>query len=214
VWGYNTIPGHDVGVVIIIITILVRLVLSPLMHRQLKSQHAMTGLQPKLDEVREKHKENREEQAKAIMALYKEHGVNPLGSCLPLLVQLPILFGLYQVFVKALRGNLDGLYAFVSNPGSINPNFLGFVNLAERNIPLAILAGALQYVQSRMLIKKGGSSSDPTAQAMQLQTLYVLPALSVFIAWSLPAGLPLYWVVTTLFAIAQQYYIMKKSQAN
>ncbi len=213
VWGYNSIPGHDVGIVIIILTVLVRLVLAPTMHKQIKSQHAMTSLQPKLDEVKAKHKDDKEAQAKAVMALYKEHNVNPFSSCLPLLIQLPILIALYQVFRTALNGNLSGLYHTVFNPGTINPYFLGFINLAKPNIVLAVLAGGLQFWQARMMQAKNTSTStDATAKAIQMQTTYLLPLVSIFIAWRLPAGLPLYWVVTTLFAIAQQYYIMKKSE--
>ncbi len=213
VWGYNSIPGHDIGIVIIILTVLVRLLLAPTMHKQIKSQHAMSSLQPKLDEVKAKHKDDKEAQAKAVMALYKEHNVNPFSSCLPLLIQLPILIALYQVFNKALNGHLDGLYHTVFNPGTINPYFLGFINLATPNIILAVVAGALQFWQARMMqVRNTTKTTDATAKAIQMQTTYLLPLVSIFIAWRLPAGLPLYWVVTTLFAIGQQYYIMRKSE--
>jgi YidC/Oxa1 family membrane protein insertase len=148
-------------------------------------------------------------------ALYKEHKVNPLGSCLPLLIQLPILIALYQVFNTALNGNLNGLYHIVSNPGSINPYFLGFINLAKPNVALAVLAGVLQYWQSRLMQSQNKvKPTDATAKAIQWQTTYFLPLFSVFIAWSLPSGLPLYWVVTTLFAVAQQYYIMRQPDTH
>lgn len=214
VFFYNVIPGHDIGVVIVLLTILIRILLSPLQHRQLKSQQAMTSLQPKLDALREKHKNDKEGQAKAMMDLYKEHKVNPLSSCLPLLVQLPLLIALYQVFSKALHGNLAGLYPFIQNPGSISPLFLHFIDLSKASIPFAILAGALQFWQSKLMVAKTTANSDPTAKAMSIQTLYVLPLISVFIAWRLPAGLPLYWIITTLFAIGQQYYIMRKHPAE
>lgn len=214
VWGYNSLPGHDIGIVIVVITLLVRVVLAPTMHKQLKSQLAMTKLQPKLDEVKARHKDNKEAQAKAVMELYKEHNVNPFSSCLPLLIQLPILIALYQVFDKALNGNLEGLYRAVYNPGEINPYFLGLVNLAEPNIILAILAGLLQFWQSRMLQVRQSKTADATAKAIQLQTTYLLPLVSMYIAWRLPAGLPLYWVVTTLFAVVQQYYMMRKSSTE
>lgn len=213
VWGYNSLPGHDVGIVIIILTVLVRLLLAPTMHKQIKSQHAMAKLQPQLDEVKAKHKDDKEGQAKAVMQLYKDNKVNPFSSCLPLLIQLPILIALYQVFDKALNGHLDGLYHTVFNPGSINPYFLGLVNLAKPNIVLAILAGALQFWQARMMMGRNTTKpADATAKAIQMQTTYLLPLVSIFIAWRLPAGLPLYWIVTTLFAIGQQYYIMRKSE--
>lgn len=215
VWGYNSLPGHDIGVVIIVITVLVRLLLAPTMHKQIKSQHAMTRLQPKLDELKEKHKDNKEAHAKAMMDLYKEHKVNPFSSCLPLLIQLPILIALYQVFQTALNGNLTGLYHSVYNPGSINPYFLGLINLAKPSYVFAVLAGVLQFWQARMMLgTQTKKPTDATARAIQMQTTYLLPIFSTVIAATLPAGLPLYWIVTTLFAIGQQYYTIKRIPAE
>ncbi len=210
---YNILPGHDIGVVIILLTILIRLILAPSFHKSLKSQKAMNDLQPKLNELREKYKDDKEGQARAMMDLYREYKINPLSSCLPLLIQLPILIALYQVFNKALAGNLNGLYNFVHNPGSIDPYFLNLINLAKPSIVLGVLAGLAQFWQSKMMMPKASQQQDATAKAMSLQTTYVLPVVSIIVAIRLPAGLPLYWIVTTLFAIAQQYYIMRKQSA-
>ncbi len=216
---YNVFPIHDIGIVIIIVTLLIRIVLAPFMHKSLKSQKTLSGLQPKMNELREKHKDNKEEQAKAMMDLYKEHKVNPFSSCLPVLIQLPILIALYQVFSKALHGNLNGLYAFVHNPGALDPKFLNLIDLSHPNIVFALLAGAAQFWQSRIITKwsapatSNGSAQDMTTKAMNIQMTYVLPIVSVVIAWSLPAGLPLYWIVTTLFAVGQQYYVQRNHAA-
>jgi len=210
VFFYNIIPGHDIGVVIVLLTVLIRLILAPSFHKSLKSQKAMSDLQPKLNELREKHKNDKEGQAKAMMDLYKENKINPLGSCLPLLLQLPILIALYQVFSKALNNHLSGLYSFIAQPGLIDPKFLGLVDLSKPSLAFGIVAGLAQFWQSKMMMPKVGTQQDATAKAMQLQTTYVLPIISVVIAIKLPAGLPLYWIVTTLFAVAQQYYIIKK----
>jgi YidC/Oxa1 family membrane protein insertase len=169
----------------------------------------MNDLQPKLNEVREKYKNDKEGQAKAMMELYREHNINPLSSCLPLLLQLPILIALYQVFAKALKGDLSGLYTFIHHPALLNPKFIHLIDLSKPNVVLAVLAGLLQFWQSKMMTSNM-SKGDATAKAMSLQTTYILPILSAIIALRLPAGLPLYWVVTTLFAIAQQYYIMRQ----
>ena len=170
----------------------------------------MNDLQSKLNEMREKHKDNKEAQAKAMMELYKEHKINPLSSCLPLLIQLPILIALYFVFTQALGNQLGSLWSFVRNPGNINPYFLG-IDLAKPSWILGVIAGAAQFWQSKMMLPKT-PGADATAKAMQLQTTYVLPVVSAVIAIKLPAGLPLYWIVTTLFAVGQQYYIMRKQQ--
>jgi YidC/Oxa1 family membrane protein insertase len=206
---YNIIP--DVGVVIILLTLVVRLILAPSFHKSLKSQKSMTALQPKMNEVREKHKNDKEAQAKAMMALYAEHKVSPFSSCLPLIVQLPILIALYKVFIVGLNGSdlSKYLYHFVHNPGAINPSFLGLANLAHPNVVFGVIAGLAQFVQSKMMLPKDSKGIDQTTRAISMQTVYVLPILTILFSLRLPAGLPLYWIVTTLFAIGQQYYIMK-----
>lgn len=210
VYLYNILPGQDIGLAIILVTLVIRFILAPFTHKSLKSQKAMNALQPKLNELREKHKNDREGQAKAMMDLYKEHKINPLSSCLPLLVQLPILIALYQVLDRALKGNLSGLYSFVVNPGTVDPFLLNLIDLSKPNFIFAILAGVAQFWQSRMMLPQ--NSTDPTAKMMNIQMLYVLPIISIVIAWRLPAGLPLYWIITTLFAVAQQYYVLRKSK--
>jgi len=212
VFFYNVIPGHDIGVVIILLTILIRLALAPSFHKSLKSQQAMNELQPKLNEIREKYKDDKEGQARAMMQLYKDHKINPMSSCLPLIIQLPILIALYQVFAKALKSSLEGLYSFIQNPGTINPYFLRLVDLSKPSVILGVVAGAVQFWQSKMMLPKV-PGQDATAKIMAMQTTYILPVISAIIAIKLPAGLPLYWIVTTLFAVAQQYYIKRKKPA-
>lgn len=208
VFFYNFIP--DIGVVIILITVLVRLLLLPSFHKGLKHQKELQLLQPKMNEVKEKYKDDKERQAKALMELYSVHKVNPLNSCLPILVQLPILIALYQVFIKALNGQtLQGLYPFVANPGTLNTVFLGFLDLANKNVYLAAIAAILQFFQSRMMLPKN-QAQDATTKMMAVQTVYVLPVLTFVFGIQFPAGLMLYWITSTLFGIAQQYYFLRK----
>ena len=221
VFFYHYIP--DIGVVIIILTVLSRLALLPSFHKSLKQQKAMQVLQPKINEIKEKFKNDKQGEAQALMELYKKHDFNPLSSCLPLLIQLPILIALYQVFIRSLNGSaLTGLYSFVPQPGHINPFFLHFIDLSQQNIYLALLAGILQHIQTRMILPKT-KSTDPTAQMSTYMTLYYLPFITIILGvkiaiplasrtihfgLGLPAGLVLYWVMTTLFTIGQQYYIL------
>jgi YidC/Oxa1 family membrane protein insertase len=207
VFLYNYIP--DIGIVIILVTVLVRLVLLPSFHSSLKHQRAMSSLQPKMNEIKHKYKDDKEAQAKAMMELYKVHKVNPLSSCFPLLLQLPILIALYQVFMRSLKGSLEGLYPFIKAPESIDPMFLNFLDLSQKNVTMAVLAGVLMYFQSRMSLPKE-QTNDAQAKMLKYQTLYFLPILTVVFGVQFPAGLTLYWVVTTLFGIAQQYYILRK----
>lgn len=213
IWLYNVIPGHDMGVAIIALTLLLRLALYPTFQKQLRAQKDMQKLQPKLDELKARHKDDKEAHTRATLELYKEHKVSPLSSCLPLLIQLPILIALYRVFLSGLGGGdiARELYPFIQNPGPINVNFLGLINLAKPNIIFGILAGGFQFLQTKMMLPKkaAGTQSDATARIMNAQMTYFMPVITIIIAIRLPAGLSLYWVVTTLLAIAQQWYIMR-----
>ena len=185
--------------------------------KSIKSQRAMQQMQPKMDEIKNEHKDNKEEQTKALMAFYKENKINPLSSCLPMLVQLPIIFALYRVFMEGLSENsFEYLYSFVKRPDVIDSYFVGLINLSESNVALAVLAGGLQFVQAKMLMpkmkkKKGKGMMGDISGMMSKQMTYFMPVITVFIAMSLPSGLALYWVATTIFTIGQQYLIVKSS---
>jgi YidC/Oxa1 family membrane protein insertase len=213
IFAYQYIP--DIGVVIILTTILVRLLLLPSFHKSMKHQRALQALQPKMQEIKDKHKDDQEKQAQAMMELYKVHKVNPLSSCLPILIQLPLLLALYNVFMQSLRGQeLHGLYSFVPDPGHINSMFLGAFDLAATgNFFFAGVAALLQFFQTWMMQKQStvkAPGGDATAKFMQNYILYLLPAMTFFFGYRFPAGLSLYWITTTLFGIAQQYYIIRK----
>lgn len=210
IWIYNVIPLHDIGLAIIVLTLIVRLLLFPSFQKSLRSQRQLQLLQPKLDEIKEKYKDDKPAQTKAILEFYQLNKVNPFSSCLPLLVQLPILIALYQVFLAGLNDQISGkLYPFVVDPGKINTAFFGLLDLSQSNFLFAVLAGALQFVQSKLMMPRH-KVMDQTARMVNAQFTYLMPVVTVFIAAKLPAGLALYWIVTTLFAIGQQYYIMKK----
>ncbi|MEK7071932.1 MAG: YidC/Oxa1 family membrane protein insertase [Patescibacteria group bacterium] len=201
---YQYIPGKDFGVAVILLTILIRLVLYPLMTKSIRSQKILTELQPKIQEIQQKFKNDKQTQAKEIMALYKREKINPLGGFLPLLIQLPILIALYQVFWKGVL--VEG----------IDPTFLGILNLAQPSIILAVLAGICQFFQTKTMTPKAqkvkdGDKVGQFSNMMQKQMLYIFPIFTVFILFKMPSAIGLYWVVTSLFSIGQQYLIMKKN---
>lgn len=217
IFFYNLIPGHDLGVSIIAITILLKVILYPLSIKALKSQRALQDLEPKMKEIRDQYKDNKQEQAKAIMELYKQEKVSPFSSCLPLLVQFPFLIAMYQSMraVVANKG-FEILYPFVRNPGTIKAMSLVFLNLSKPNVVLAVLAGVVQFFQTKMLPtkqppKKAGEGAKDESQmaAMNKQMQYMLPLFTIFIGISLPAGLTLYWFLTTLLTIGQQMLIFR-----
>ena len=174
----------------------------------------MQKIQPELTALKEKYKDNKEKMGPEIMALYKERKINPFGSCLPLLVQLPFLIAIYRVFFDELKDgatlNTQALYPFVANPGSLDPIAFGFFNFADKSLVLAILAGLAQFWQSKMMI--GKAKSNNPAAAISNQMMYMMPVITVLIGASFPAGLTFYWLLTTLFSVAQQYIVLGMKQ--
>jgi YidC/Oxa1 family membrane protein insertase len=213
---YEYLPGHDFGIAVIALTVLIRFLLYPLMVQSIKSQKALSELQPKIQEIQKKYKDDKEKQAREPMGLYQKEKINPFGGCLPLLLQLPILIALYRVFWKGLQPEeMAHLYSFVPHPGVIDPTFFGIVNLAEASIGVAILAGICQFFQSKMITPKISKAKQKEGMAqfsgmMQKQMLYFFPIFTVFILWRLPAAIGLYWMITALFSIGQQYLIFKR----
>lgn len=215
---YLYIPGHDFGITVIVSTVLIRIILYPLMIKSLRSQKSLSEIQPKLQEIQEKYKNDKEAQTKEMMALYQKEKINPFGGCLPLLIQLPILIALYQVFWKGLGPDtMHHLYGFIPNPGTINPSFLGLINLTEPSILLAVIAGIVQFFQSKTMtpqkknIQNKGDQTAKFSDIMQKEMLYLFPVFTVFILWRLPSALGLYWIVTGLFSIYQQVSINRET---
>lgn len=215
VFLYNIIPFNDFGVAIVLMTVIIKLVFWPLGRKAIKSQKALQDLQPKIEEIKKKHADDKMASSQAIMALYKENKVNPFSSCLPLLVQLPFLWAVYRVFSAGLQNNLELVYPFISRPEVINTVSFGFVDLAEKNVYLAVLAGAAQFWQAKMMntkrppIKTEGAKDENMMAIMNKQMLYIMPAMTVFIGLSLPGGLTLYWFVITLLTAIQQAVTFK-----
>lgn len=220
---YNILPGHDVGLVIVVITILLRLVVYPLTSSSIKAQRSMQALQPKLEALKKEHKDDQQKMAQATMELYRNNKINPLSSCLPLLVQLPILLALYWVMRDGLTStNLNAqLYSFVANPGTINPFTFGHFSLLTPSIWLAILAGGAQFLQAKTMSRQmppknagEGSKDESMAAMMNKQMLYMMPVMTVLIGFRLPAGLTLYWFWSTILMAAQQYYLAYKDKKD
>lgn len=216
IFFYNHVPGHDLGLAIILLTIVIKLVLYPLSRQSIKSQKALQDLQPKLNEIKEKHKGDREALGKATLALYRDNKINPFSSCLPLLVQIPFFFAVFRVFRNELNNHsLDLLYPFLTKPDTLNTFFFGVLDLSQPSKILAILAGLAQFWQTKMLMAKKPSIKAPEAKdenmaaIMNKQMLYFMPALTVFFGFTFPGGLALYWLVTTLLTVAQQKIVFQ-----
>ncbi|TSC95015.1 MAG: putative 60 kDa inner membrane insertion protein [Parcubacteria group bacterium Licking1014_1] len=212
---YNFLPGHDFGVAVILLTVIIRIILYPVSAKALSSQKILQKLQPEIQEIQKKHKDNKEKQAKEVFELYKKEKINPFNSLFLALIQLPILIALYRVFWLGLKPEeLVNLYKFISNPVYINANFLGLADLSRPNWILALLAGILQFFQTKILMPQNSLAEKKGAdfsQIMQKQMLYFFPALTVVILLNLPSAIGLYWTVSGIFSIVQQYFALKKN---
>lgn len=224
---YNTlvlilsiVPGANVGVAIILLTVVVRGVLLPLSHKSVTSQAKMRSLAPHLEKLKEKHKDDKKEQARKTMELYKEHGINPFSGCLLVLVQLPIIFALYYVFFKGLPNlNAEHLYSFVHLPSAVSMMFLG-VMLSKKSLIFAVFAAVSQYYQIKLSIpptapvEAGAKPSfkDDFARSFNVQMRYMLPVIVFGISYSISAAVALYWTTSNLFSIMHELYVKRKAK--
>lgn len=213
------LPFFDAGVIVIIFTIIIKLIILPMSVKASKAQLQMKSIQKDLDLIKEKHKDNKEEQSKKTIEYYKEKGINPFASFLILIVQLPIIIGLYRIFLRSglPQINTTLLYSFVVAPTFINMTFLHFINISQKSIILAILAGITTYFQISLANKSQENATSPSsgaqadfAKAMSVNMKYFFPVLVTFISYSTSAALCLYWITSNLFAIGQEIYIKKR----
>lgn len=211
----SVVPSHDIGLAVIALTVVVRIILFPLSNKAIASQMAMKRIQPEVEELRKKFRKNSPEQSQAILALYRKRGVNPFAGLFVMLIQLPILIGLYFVFLSGGFPAVDAslLYSFITPPPEINMHFLGLVDMgAKHNIVLALLTGLTQLVYTRLSMGPRGSLSateatlsGDIARSFDLQARYGIPIIIGFIAYTIPAAAPLYWVTSNLFMIGQEF---------
>jgi YidC/Oxa1 family membrane protein insertase len=212
----------NIGLAVIVLTILIKLILLPLSYAQTKSQIAIKKIQPLINDIK-KNTPDKTEQTQKIMALYKEHNTNPLSGCLPLIIQLPIIIALYQVFLQGASVDGSVLYSFVHAPEHISNFFLG-INMTEKSIIVALIAGIAQYFQLKLSpsMKEdpaAAKNDNPDMQTammanMQKTMKYSLPIMITVFAAIVPAAVALYWVITSLFQIAQEYWINKKVNSS
>jgi len=214
---YQYVPGRDLGIAVIVLTILVRFALYPMTANGVRMQRKMAEIQPKVKELQEKFKDNKEQQTRAMLELYKQEGVNPLSQLMPLLLQLPLFIALFRLFGNNFTlSQPDFLYSFVADPGIVEPTFLGILNLGESSFILALIAGALQFVQGKQMAahrlptKKKKTDKPDFGAIMQTQMIYFLPLFTIFLVSRFPSAFGVYWTVTILFGIAQHWYITKK----
>ncbi len=178
------------GISIIIVTILIKILLLPLTLKQDKSMKEMKKLQPELEKIKEKYANDKQMLNIKTMELYKEHKVNPLGGCLPLLLQLPILFALFGVLRNGIIPK-DSSFLWLK------------LSVPDPFYVLPVLNGAVSFFQQKLM---GSADSNPQMKNM----MYVFPIMMIMFSLKMPSGLQLYWLTSSILAVVQQYFIMKK----
>lgn len=212
------IPRGDVGVAVIVLTVVIRLVLLPLSLSAARTQRAMKELEPRIKELKDLHKGDKEKETLETLALYREARVNPFLSLVTVIVQIPILLALYWVFsgeafpaINALR-----LYGFTPVPADVSLEFLGLLSVAGKSLVLAALAGATQFLQARLALagsmkpSGGGGFSGDFQKAMGFQLTYVFPILIGVISYTTSGAVALYFITTNLVGCLQEWYVERK----
>lgn len=203
VYVLNAIYGvvGNYGIAIIIVTILMRIVIFPLTLKQEKSMKKMRELQPELEKIKEKYKDNPQEYQQKTAELYRESGVNPLGGCLPLLIQMPVFVALYWAFSgNAIPADAKFLWFTLKQPDRLF--MIG--NFAFNLLP--ILNVGVTYIQQKIMTS--ATSGQESSQQMQTM-LYMMPLMMLFIFYKMPSGVTLYYLVSGALSLVQQYFILK-----
>ena len=215
------IPGGDVGVAVILLTIIIKLVLFPVSLTAVRTQMKMKLIEPELKKIQEKFKDQKEKIAQETFAVYRTNKVNPFSSIVVLFIQIPVIFALYFSILKGLPViKSDILYSFIHLPEHINMNFLGLIDVSKNKVfILALFAAISQFFQAKLAMpqfkpsntdSKEVSFKDEMMRGMHIQIKYVMPFVTFFIAYSLVSVVAIYWMVSNMFAIGQEYYIRRK----
>ena len=216
---FGLFPWADAGIIVILLTVLVRLIMFPLSRKAVLTQVKMAEIGPDLAQIKEKYKDKAEEQAKLTLALYREKGVNPFSGILVVIIQIPIIFALYQIFLHFPEVNSALLYSFVTAPDHINTIFLGLLDITAKSIIIALLAAVSTFFQFQISMKgqtqpKGNSFGDNLTRSMQTQMKYFFPVIVFFISYKISGVIALYWFTTNLFSIAQELFVRKNIKSN
>lgn len=208
----NYVPGGNIGLSIVLVTIIIKIVLYPLTKKFIHTQIKMKLIQPELTAIQKQFKDNRQKLGEETLRVYRENGVNPLSGILLMVIQIPILFAIFKVFRDGIPFKQEHLYSFVNIPESVNTMFLG-MDLLEKSIILAVIVGIAQFFYMKLLAPKKDevqNQGPEFAQKMQKNMRVFMPVFTGVIAISFPAALALYWLVNTLFSIGQEYFVRKE----
>jgi YidC/Oxa1 family membrane protein insertase len=206
---YQFVAFHDLGLAIVFLTVALRFLLFPLFHATAKYQKLAPKLQLEIKKIQDQHRNNKEEQTKALLELYHNHKVNPFTPFLALIVQIPILFALYKVLGKVFSYQAEGLlYSFLVAPAVLNTKFLGAVDLSRPSIVIILVAAALQYLQAKISMPDHEAGTPlSSVERMGRSMAFIGPLITLIVLYKFPAALGLYWATFTAFSVFQQLIV-------
>lgn len=219
---YALLPNNDFGVAVIILTVIIRIILWPLVKRQLNHQKAMRDIQPEINKIKAQAKGDKQKESQLMVELFKEKDINPFASLGLALVQFPVLIALYYVLSDASQAakiqeaaysfvaNLPAVQEIINNPGSFHPTLFGVVDMTKPSIVLAVLAGAAQYVQAKQLTPKKTDKGSGFAANLGFNATLIFPVLTVAIGVRFPSALALYWFTSSVIAVFQQHLVFSE----
>lgn len=207
---------NNFGVAVIGLTLLIKILIHPLNKKALESQKAMAEIQPRIQEIQRKHKDDQQKQAEEMLALYRDKKFNPFSGIFLLFLQIPIIWALFYVFKGGIAINPALIYPFVSLPEHINPYFLG-LDLSKPNMILAAITAVAQYFQAKTATPPAAQTgtkdrATEISEMVTKQMVFLIPLITFFVLYALPSALGLYWLVTTAFSIFEQRALFKKKQ--
>jgi len=211
---FKVLPWADAGIIVILLTIIVRLILFPLSKKAVLTQVRMGEIAPEIERIKERYKDQPEVQAKETLALYQKKGVNPFSGIFVIIIQIPLIIALYQTFFHLPAVDPEFLYSFMRVPKEVNTTFLGLLDLSGQSLILALGSALSSFFQMKVATinqatPKGNTFGDNLTKSMQSQMKYLFPIIVFFISYKISGVIALYWLTTNLFSIAQDLYVRK-----
>ncbi len=211
-----SIPYVDAGVATIILTVLVKMILYPINKKSIVTQIKMKEKAGELASIKEKYTD-KQEQALKTMEFYKTNKINPFSSIFTLFIQIPIIYSLYHIFLKSGLPEIsrDMLYSFIKAPESVSMNFLGLIDISQKSLFLALLAAVSSYFQMHLSAPSAPASSNKSgapdlSTMMASQMKYTMPVIVFFISWKISGVVALYWFVSNVVGILQDWYVKRQ----
>lgn len=212
-------PGADLGIAIVLLTVIVRFALFPISHKAIRTQKKLKELEPEIERIKQKHKDNAEEQGRAMLELYRAHGVNPFSGIGLIFLQMPIFFSLFWIAQDGLASVSTIAYSFIPVPSVINEMFLGLIDITANSPVLAVVAGVSFFFQAQLSVPPAGprpegevSFGAEFARGMSFQARYFIPIIITLVGFQFSAAILLYFITSNLFSIGHELWVRRKAQ--